>query len=165
MSTTNHRSAPKTNPIPDRFRRVTPYLVVDGAAEAIAFYRDVFGATERSRFRGPGGTISHAELEIGDSVLALEDASEMNNTLAPPSDGLRGSPIYHFVYVDDVDAAIDRAVELGASLRRPAQDQFYGDRDGFMIDPFGHGWVVASHQEDVPSEELIRRMNALMGTG
>lgn len=153
------------NPIPDRYRRVNPYLVVDGAAKAIEFYVEVFQARERARLPGPGSTISHAELEISDSILTLEDASELRGTQAPPADVFPGSPIYHFVYVEDVDAAIDRAVQLGAALKRPAQDQFYGDRDGFIVDPFGHGWVIASHREDVAPEELTRRMNASMPPG
>lgn len=150
-------------PIPDRYRRVNACLVVDGASAAIDFYREVFGATERSRFAGPGGTIAHAELEIGDSIVMVEDASEMMGTQAPPSGGLSGCPSYHFVYVEDVDAAMDKAVELGAALKRPVQDQFYGDRDGFMIDPFGHGWVIASHTEDVSPEEMTQRLSAAMG--
>jgi PhnB protein len=125
----------------------------------------VFGARERSRLPGPGGTIAHAELEIGDSIIMLEDASEMMGTQAAPADGFPGSPAYHFVYVEDVDAAIDRAVQLGATLKRPIQDQFYGDRDGFIIDPFGHGWVIASHQEDVTPEEMTRRLNDLTRQG
>jgi PhnB protein len=165
MSAIHHQSTDKINPIPDRYRRVTPYLVVSRAAEAIEFYSDVFAARERSRSPGPGGTISHAELEIGDSIIVLEDASEMQGTQAPPTDGFPGSQSYHFVSVEDVDAAIDRVVQLGAALKRPAQDQFYGDRDGFIVDPFGHGWVIASHQEDVTPEEMTRRMNALMGPG
>ena len=114
---------------------------------------------------GPGGTIAHAELEIGDSILTVEDASELKGTQAPPTDGFPGSPIYHFVYVEDVDATIDRAVQLGAALKRPAQDQVCGDRDGFVVDPFAHGWVIASHREDVTPEGLTRRMNAPMPPG
>jgi PhnB protein len=159
---TQSDAADKVNPIPDRYRRVNACLTVDGAARAIEFYGDVFGAKERSRFPGPSGTIAHAELEIGDSIIMLEDASEMMRTQAPPADGFPGSPVYHFVYVEDVDEAIDRAVQLGASVKRPVQEQFYGDRDGFIVDPFGHGWVVASHQEDVAPEEMERRLNALM---
>ena len=161
MTTSHHQSPGQTNPIRGDYRRVNPYFVVNGAAKAIEFYGEVFGATERSRWPGPGGTISHAEVMIGDSIIALEDASEMMGTQPPPAGGLPGSPIYHFVYVEDVDAALDRAVQLGATLRRAAQDQPYGDRDGFIVDPFGHGWVIASHQEDVPPEELASRMNAL----
>ena len=154
MTTTHHQFAGQINPIPNRYRRVNAYLVVDGAAKAIEFYGDVFGTSERSRFPGPGDTIAHAELELGDSLIMLEDASEVMGTQAPPRDGFPGSPIYHFVYVQDVDAAIDRALQLGATLKRPIQDEFYGDRDGFIVDPFGHAWVIASHREDVPAGEM-----------
>jgi PhnB protein len=153
------------DPIPDRYQRVNACLVINGAAEAIAFYGEVFGATERSRFPGPGGTIAHAELEIGDSILMVEDAAAPMGTQAPPTDGLPGSVVYHMIYVEDVDATIDRAVKLGAKLKRPVQDQFYGDRDGFIIDPYGHGWVVASHKEDLTGEEIASRMNAMFGQG
>ena len=151
-------SEPK--PIPDRYRRVTPALVVNGGSEAIAFYAEVFGATERMRTPGPEGTIAHAEIEIGDSVIIVEDASPYMGTMAPPPGGLDGTPIFLFIYVEDVDAVIERAVKLGATLRRPAQDQFYGDRDAFIVDPFGHGWTVASHVEDVSPDEMMRRMAA-----
>ena len=155
MSVTNPR------PIPDRYRRITPALVVDGAAKALAFYAAVFGAEERSRFPGPNGTIAHAEIEIGDSVVIVEDASPFMGTEPPPSGGLPGSPTSLFIYVEDVDATIKRALELGANLRRPAQDQFYGDRDGHIVDPFGHGWTIATHIEDVPADEMVRRMGEL----
>ncbi len=155
MATTNPR------PIPDRYRRITPALVVDGAAKALTFYAQVFGAEERSRFPGPGGTIAHAEIEIGDSVVIVEDASPFMGTEPPPRGGLPGSPTSLFIYVEDVDATIRRAVELGATLRRPATDQFYGDRDGHIVDPFGHGWTIATHIEDVPPAEMVRRMSEL----
>jgi len=145
-------------PIPDRYRRITPALVVDGAARALDFYARVFGATERTRFPGPNGTIVHAEIEIGDSVVILEDASPFMGTEAPPPGGLKGSPASLFIYTEDVDATIQRALDLGATLRRPAQNQFYGDRDGHIVDPFGHDWTIASHVEDVSPEELVRRM-------
>ena len=150
----------KPKPIPDRYRRVTPALVVNGGSEAIAFYAEVFDATERMRTPGPEGTIAHAEIEIGDSVIIVEDASPYMGTEAPPPGGLDGTPIFLFIYVEDVDAVIERAVKLGATLRRPAQDQFYGDRDAFIVDPFGHGWTVASHVEDVAPDEMMRRMAA-----
>lgn len=153
----------KPNPIPDRYRRVTPCLVVQGAAKALEFYASVFGATERMRMPGPGGTIAHAEIEIGDSVLIVEDENPYTGTTAPPAGGLPGSPVFQFVYVADVDATIAKAVEHGAVLKRSPEDQFYGDRDGFIIDPFGHGWTVASHVEDVSEEELGKRMAAMFG--
>ena len=153
----------RPNPIPASYRRVTPCLTIAGAAKALDFYAAVFGATERMRTPGPGGTIVHAEIEIGDSVLIVADADPRQGTMAPPPGGLPGSPAFLFIYVEDVDAVIARAVELGATLQRPAVDQFYGDRDGYFIDPFGHGWTVASHVEDVSPEELGRRMAELFG--
>ena len=151
----------KPNPIPTRYRRITPALIVNGGSKALAFYRDVFGATERMHYPGPNGTLAHAEIEIGDSVVIIEDASPDMGTQAPPAEGLAGSPTFLYIYVADVDATIARAVELGATVKRPARDQFYGDRDGFIIDPFGHGWTVSSHIEDVAPEELMRRMSEL----
>lgn len=148
----------KPNPIPDRYRRVTPTLVVDGAAKALDFYAEVFGATVRTRIPGPGETIVHSEIEIGDSVVMVEDASPYMGTKAPPASGLEGSPVYLFIFVEDVDATVATAVKLGARLVRDPEDQFYGERDAYVIDPFGHGWVVASHVEDVSPEELARRM-------
>jgi PhnB protein len=154
-------SPDKPNPIPGHYRRVTPALIVEGGAAALEFYAEAFGATERMRFPGPDGTIAHAEIEIGDSVLIVEEASSYMGTKAPPPAGLEGTPAFLFIYVEDVDATLERAVQLGAKLVRPATDQFYGDRDGFIVDPFGHGWTIASHVEDVPPEELMRRMAEL----
>lgn len=150
----------KVKSIPDTYRRVTPALTVRGGAKALAFYKEVFRATERMCFPGPGGTVAHAEIEIGDSVIIVEDESPERGTKAPPSTGLDGSPTFLFVYVDDADAVIERAVKLGAKLQRPAQNQFYGDRDGFIVDPFGHGWVIATHVEDVQPDEMMRRLAA-----
>ncbi|HEU5160886.1 MAG TPA: VOC family protein [Streptosporangiaceae bacterium] len=155
--------ATKPNPIPDSYRRVTPTLIVQGGAKAIEFYSEVFEATERMRYPGPGGTIIHAELEIGDAVVMLEDEFPDRGTKAPPKDGLDGSPVFLFIYVDNVDAVVERAAKLGATVKRPPEDQFYGDRDAFIIDPFGHGWTVASHVEDVTEEELMKRMAEMMG--
>jgi PhnB protein len=153
---------PAPSPIPDRYRRVTPALVVADAAKALAFYAEVFGATERMRVPGPGGMIAHAEVEIGDSVVMVEDASPYMGTKAPPEGGLEGSPTSLFIYVADVDAVMAQAEKLGATVERPASDQFYGDRDGHIVDPFGHRWTVATHVEDVPPDEMLRRMNDLM---
>jgi PhnB protein len=154
-------AAAKPSPIPDTYRRITPSLIVQGAAKAMEFYAEVFGATERMRFSGPGGTVAHAEIQIGDSVVIVEDEDPYRGTTAPPAGGLPGTPVFQFIYVEDVDAVVARAVELGATLVRAPQDQFYGDRDGYIVDPFGHGWVVATHVEDVGSDELARRMAAL----
>ncbi|HEV8624771.1 MAG TPA: VOC family protein [Acidimicrobiia bacterium] len=149
------------NPIPDIYRRVTAALVVNGAAAALDYYAEVFNATERMRVPGPAGTIAHAEIEMGDSVVMVDDASPEMGTAAPPPGGLDGSPTSLYVYVEDVDATIERAVKLGATLARPPQDQFYGDRNGYIIDPFGHGWTVATHVEDVDPDEMMRRMTDL----
>jgi PhnB protein len=151
----------KPKPIPDAYRRVTPRLVVQGGVKALEFYAAVFGATERMRFPGPGGTVAHAEVQIGDSVVIVEDEVPERGTKAPPPGGVAGSPSSLFIYVEDVDAVVGRAVELGATLQRAPQDQFYGDRDGYVVDPFGHGWTVATHVEDVAPEELVRRMAEL----
>jgi PhnB protein len=121
----------------------------------------VFGATERSRFPGPGGTIAHAEIEIGDSVVIVEEESSERRTKSPPPGGVEGSPSFLFIYVEDVDAVVARAVVLGAELQRAPEDQFYGDRDGSVVDPFGHVWTIATHMEDVGPDELMRRMAAL----
>jgi PhnB protein len=151
----------KPKPIPDAYRRVTPCLVVRGGAKALDFYAEVFGATERMRFPGPGGTVAHAEIQIGDSVVIIEDEVPERGTKAPPPGGVAGFPSSLFIYVEDVDAVVARAVELGATLQRAPQDQFYGDRDGHVLDPFGHGWTIATHVEDVAPEEMMRRMAAL----
>src|SRR5260370_37187707 len=117
----------RPDPIPDSYRRVTPCLTVQGAGKALEFYAAVFSATERMRFPGPDGTVAHAEIEIGDSVVIVEEASPYMGTEAPPGGGLDGTPAFLFIYVNDVDQVIERAVKLGATLTRPGQDQFYGD--------------------------------------
>lgn len=154
-------AAAKPSPIPDTYRRVTPCLIVRDAAKALDFYARVFGASERMRSVSPYGTIAHAEIQIGDSVVMVEDASPQRGTAAPPAGGLPGTPTFQFVYVEDVDAVVARAVDLGATLKRAPESQFYGDRDSFIIDPFGHGWTIATHEEDVSPEELDRRMAAM----
>lgn len=153
----------RPNPIPDSYRRITPCLTVQGAAEALEFYVEVFGASERMRIPGPGGVIVHAEIQIGDSVVIVEDEDPRRGTKAPPAGGLPGTPAYLFIYVEDADAVVARAAGLGATVVRPAQDEFYGDRDGYIVDPFGHGWTVASHVEDVAPDEMARRMSELYG--
>ena len=157
-------AAAQPSPIPGSYRRVTPCLVMHGAAKALDFYAQVFGASERTRTPGPGGTIAHAEIEIGDSVVIIEDEDPQRGTSAPPAGGVPGTPVFQFIYVEDVDAVVARAVELGATLKRAPQTQFYGDRDSFIVDPFGHSWTIATHVEDVSPEEMTRRMAALFGS-
>jgi PhnB protein len=143
-------------PIPDGYPRLSPYLIVDGAAEAIAFYRTVFGAKERMRLDGPEGKIGHAELEIGTSLIMLADEFPQMDAFAPAKFG--GSPIGLQTYVEDVDAVVGKAVAAGAKLLRPVQNQFYGDRSATIEDPFGHRWHVATHVEDVSNDEIARRL-------
>jgi PhnB protein len=143
------------NPIPEGYPRVTPYLIVDGASDAIDFYTSVLGATERMRMGAPGGRIGHAELEIGGSVVMLADENPEMNARGPRAFG--GSPVSLMVYVEDVDGVFGRALEAGAKELRPVENQFYGDRLGAFEDPFGHEWNVASHVEDVPPEEMEKR--------
>ncbi len=150
------------NPIPEGYPRVTPYLCVHDAAGAMEFYGQVLGATERMRMPGPDGKIAHAELQLGDSVLMLSDELPEIDARSPRSVG--GTPVTLSVYVEDVDAVFDRAVQAGARPLQPVEDQFYGDRSGQFEDPFGHRWNVASHVEDVSPEEMERRM-AAMGQG
>jgi PhnB protein len=142
----------KVKPIPDGYPRVTPYLIVDGAADAIEYYGKVFGATERMRMPAPGGKIGHAELAIGDSVVMLSDPWPDMVFLDPKAIG--GSPVTISVYVEDVDAVFATAVENGAKRVREPEDQFYGDRSAVFEDPFGHRWSVASHVKDVSPEEM-----------
>lgn len=147
--------------IPTGYHSVTPYLVVRGAAEAIAFYQRAFGAQEKLRLSSPDGKIGHAEIEIGDSRVMLADEHPDWGALGPLSIG--GTPTSLMVYVEDVDAVFARAVAAGAKEVRPVQDQFYGDRSGFLEDPFGHRWSIATHIEDVPQAEVQRRFNEMCG--
>jgi PhnB protein len=147
-------------PIPDGYRTVTPYLVVDGAADAIAFYVTAFGAKERGRMDAPGGLVGHAELEIGDSVVMIADAFPQSAT-RPPRE-LGGSSASVFLYVEDVDAVVRQAVDAGATVTMEVADQFWGDRFGTVRDPFGHVWSLATHVEDVPPDEMARRAEEAM---
>lgn len=142
------------------YHAVTPYLIIKGAAEAIEFYKTIFGANERMRMKGPDGLIMHAEIVIGDTALMLCDEWPDMNYVGPQA--LGGSPVTLHLYVDDVDATVDRAVTAGATIARPVENQFYGDRSGTVVDPFGHIWHVATHVEDVPEDELHRRAEACM---
>jgi PhnB protein len=150
-------------PIPDGYHEVTPYLIVDGAARALDFYKKVFGASERMRMPGPGGKIGHAEIAIGRSVVMLADEHPDMGARGPRS--LGGSPVSLMVYVPDADATVKAAVGAGAKLVRPVEDKFYGDRTGTIEDPFGHQWHVGTHTEDVSPEELQRRAAAMAKPG
>jgi PhnB protein len=145
----------KAKPIPDGYHTVTPYLIVNGAAQALEFYKKAFGATEMMRFPGPGGKIMHAEIKIGDSPIMLADEAPEMGARSPKTIG--GTPVSLLLYVEDVDAWASKAVAAGAKVQRPVQDQFYGDRTGTFEDPFGHVWSIATHKEDVSLEEMQKR--------
>ena len=149
-----------TQPIPEGYRTLTTYLTIENAAEAIDYYKDVFGAKERIRMEAPDGKIGHAELEIGDSLLMLSDAFP-GATSRPPTE-LGGTTAGAFMYVEDVDSVVKRAVESGATITMEIADQFWGDRFGSITDPFGHSWSIATHVEDVPPEEMAERAKAAM---
>jgi PhnB protein len=143
------------NPIPDDYPRVTPYLCVDGAEAAIEFYTSVFGASERMRMSEPDGRIGHAELQIGDSLIMLADEFPEIGVKGPKT--LGGTPVTLNVYVEDVDAVFELALAQGAESLRPVETQFYGDRSGQLLDPYGHRWSVASRVEVVSSDEVAKR--------
>ena len=150
------------DPIPAGYPRVTPYLCCRGAADAIDFYKNVLGATERMRMPGDSpDNIGHAELEIGTGLLMLADEFPDMGFLSPQSIG--GTPVTVHVYVEDADAVFAKAIAAGATATRDMENQFYGDRSGQFVDPWGHKWNVASHVEDVTEEEMGRRMAALEG--
>jgi PhnB protein len=143
-------------PIPAGYHSVTPYLMVRDAARAMAFYRDAFGATEVMRFAGPDGRIAHAEVKIGDSHVMLADELPDQGFVGPQT--LGGAGVSLMLYVNDVDATFAKALAAGATVRRPVADQFYGDRMGTLVDPYGHVWSIGTHREDVSVEEMQRRM-------
>lgn len=148
----------KVSYIPKGYNSVTPYLIVKDAARAIDYYKKVFGATETVRMNGPEGKIGHAELKIGNSHIML---AEENPSMGPGHTSaatVGGSPVSLYVYLPDVDSAVERATAEGGKVLKPVEDQFYGDRSGFIQDPFGHLWGIATHVEDVSEEEMKERM-------
>jgi PhnB protein len=147
--------------IPQGYNSVTPYLVIKGAAEAIEYYKNVFGATVVVRMDGPNGTVGHAELQIGDSRIMLADENPAMGQGHISAASVGGSPVSLYVYVPDCDKIIEKAVAGKAKILKPVQDQFYGDRSGFIEDPFGHLWGIATHKEDVSGEEMNERMKKM----
>ena len=145
-------------PIPEGYHSVTPYLIIEGAGEAIAFYAKAFGAKELFRFPTPDGKIGHAEIKIGDSPIMLADAYPAMGYNSPKS--LGGSPVSLMIYVENVDTVFNQAVQAGATVKEALTDKFYGDRSGSLIDPFGHVWHVSTHKEDVSMEEMEKRAKA-----
>jgi PhnB protein len=147
-------------PIPDGYRTVTPYLVVNNAAAAIEFYKKAFGAKEIMRMNTPQGKVGHAELKIGDSMIMLGDEMPGSGMSSPQS--LGGSPVGIFLYVENVDTAFKQAESAGAKVAMPLANMFWGDRYGKLTDPFGHAWSLATHVEDVAPAEMDKRMKAEM---
>ncbi len=149
----------RVNHIPEGYHAVTPYLVIKGAAAAIEFYKKVFAATEVMRMPQADGRIGHAELKIGDSHIMMADEFPERDIRGPQAFG--GSPVSLMVYVEDVDSVFKKALASGAKMKKPVEDQFYGDRSGTLTDPFGHQWTISTHTEDVSPEEMQKRMAAL----
>jgi len=150
-------------PIPAGFHAITPYLIIDGAAAAMDFYTNVFGATEDFRMEGPGGKIGHAEMVIGDSKIMLADENPEMGIRGPETIG--GTPVSLLLYVENVDEVFERVIAAGATELRPLVDQFYGDRSGAVTDPFGHTWSIATHVEDIPPDEMMKRAQQAMQQG
>jgi len=149
--------------VPEGYPSLSPYLIVRDGAAAIDFYQKVFGATLRMKLDAPGGRVGHAELEIGNGLVMLADEHPELGALAPTTIG--GTPVGLHLYLEDVDAVAKKAVAAGATLKRPVESEFYGDRLGSIIDPFGHLWHIATHVEDVSPEEIQRRSSLLHITG
>ncbi|MFN7947499.1 MAG: VOC family protein [Blastocatellia bacterium] len=148
----------KVKPIPEGYHTLTPYLIIRNAAQAIEFYKQALGAEEVFRMPMPDGKIGHAEMRIGNSMFMLADEMPEEGFSSPQT--LNGTAVSFMVYVEDVDAAFQRAVEAGAKELRPVKDQFYGDRTGTLADPFGHVWSIGTHVRDVTFEEMQKHMAA-----
>ena len=149
-------------PIPEGYHTLSPALIVDGAAEAIEFYKRAFGATERSRMHGPDGKIAHAELEIGDSILMLSDPFQQSS-VKPPKE-LGATTVSLFLYVEDVDSVVQDTIDAGATVTMPVEDMFWGDRFGQVTDPYGHHWSIATHKEDLTPDEIAARGREAMAS-
>jgi len=149
----------RVNGVPENMHSVTPHLVCAGAADAIEFYKKAFGATEEVRLPGPGGKLMHASVRIAGSAVMLADEMPEWGALGPKA--LKGSPVTIHLYVDDVDASVERAEKAGAKITMPVADMFWGDRYGRLEDPSGHHWSVATHQRDVTPEEMQKAMGEM----
>jgi PhnB protein len=152
-------SSSTVKPIPEGMHSLTPHLICDGAADAIRFYGEAFGAVEQFRLPGPDGKLMHACVKIGDSMLMLVDEMAGCSLLGPRT--LKGSPVGIHLYVTNVDAVVAQAEKAGARVTMPAADMFWGDRFAQLEDPFGHRWSVATHQRDVSTEEMQEAMRAM----
>jgi PhnB protein len=148
----------QVKPVPEGYSSVVPYISVKGASDAIAFYKQAFGAQELMRMPMPDGKVGHAEIKIGDSIVMLADEMDHPDAVAKSPHTLGGVSSGLCLYLADCDAVFNRAVAAGAKVRRPLTTQFYGDRSGTVEDPFGQVWTVSTHVEDVPPDEMRRRM-------
>jgi PhnB protein len=146
-------------PIPAGYHNVTPYLIVRNGAAAIEFYKKAFNAVELMRFPGPGGKIMHAEVKIGDSPVMLADEMPDEGHVGPQT--LGGVGFSMMLYVENVDKVFAQAIAAGATEKRPIADQFYGDRSGTLVDPFGHVWTIGTHKEDLSMDEVKKRMQKM----
>ena len=153
------KGANSTNPIPEEMRTVTPHLICAGAADAIEFYKQAFGAVELSRALGPDGKVMHASMRIGDSVIMLND--EFPEWGSFGAKHFKGSPVTIHLYVENADASFDQAVRAGAKVTMPLDDMFWGDRYGKLEDPFGHQWSIGTHIRDVSPEEMQKAMEQM----
>ncbi len=149
------------SPLPAGYHTLTPYIIVNNAADALGWYAEALGAREVMRLPMPGGKIGHAEIEIGDSRLMLADEEPGHDARPPGAYG--GSPVTLHMYVTSVDAVVAQAKAAGATVKAAPEDKFYGDRMATIVDPFGHTWHIATHIEDVTIEEVRRRMAAMFG--
>jgi PhnB protein len=148
-------------PIPKNFRTVTPHLTIEGAAEAIKFYKKAFGATELGRMKaGDGPRLMHAMIMIGNSVIMLNDAFPEWGGKGPKA--LGGSPMAVHLYVEDCDRVFKKAVKAGATVAMPMADMFWGDRYGIVVDPFGHRWAIATHKKDMTPAQMAKAAKAAM---
>jgi PhnB protein len=152
----------KANPIPEGMTAVTPHLVIAGADKALEFYERAFGATVEARLAGPDGKLAHAQIRIGGAAIMLGEEAPAWGALSPTS--LKGSPVTIHLYVDDADAAMDKAVKAGARATMPVAEMFWGDRYGKLEDPFGHHWSLATHVKDVSDAEMIEAMKNMPAT-
>lgn len=146
-------------PIPEGYHSVTPYLTQKSVDAAIDFYERAFGAIQVMRLTTPDGGVAHAEVRIGNSRLMMADENPQWGNKSPAT--LGGSPASYMFYVEDVDEAFDRAVKAGATVKRPVEDQFYGDRVGTVTDPFGYQWSIGTHKQDMTIQEMQKNMEAM----
>jgi PhnB protein len=151
-----------TKPVPEGYTSITPYLTVDDGRGAIDFYKRAFGATERGIMKAPDGKIAHAELLIGDAVIMVSDKFPQSVCQTPKE--LGGTTVAIFLFVEDVDATVQDAVDAGATITMQPEDQFWGDRLGQVTDPFGNVWQIATRVEDLTPEEIEERGREFMAS-